>query len=152
MVIPALVGLLAGFLASFLFTPRYTSQATLLEKIPNVPSGSVLLSTDIADEFGRLTRAALSPVHIRQAARNHGLVAPGQGEDQLIEDIRLHESETPQNLSGVLTAPIFFVKYTDSTPVRAQDICQLLVELIVEQSINEQNAPSEETYTFSADR
>jgi hypothetical protein len=42
-----------------------------------------------------------------------------------IEDIRAHLTVTPQNARDDLT-PIFYLRYSDSNPLRAQQICQML--------------------------
>jgi uncharacterized protein involved in exopolysaccharide biosynthesis len=146
-VIPPLMGLLAGFLVSFLFTPRYTSQATLLLKLPNVPASAVLLSTDLIEHFESIAQAALSMDRMRPAVRSLNLVKPEQQEDQAIEDIRTHVNVTPQDAPGDLT-PAFYVRYSDHNPSRAQTICQMLTTLIVNDSLRGRTKTSSSTYEF----
>jgi uncharacterized protein involved in exopolysaccharide biosynthesis len=145
--IPPLIALLTGFLVSFLFTPRYTSQATLLLKLPNAPAGAVLLSTDMIEHFESLVQAALSPTRMRPAVRSLNLVKPEQQEDQAIEDIRAHATETPQNAPDDLT-PTFYIRCSDYNPLRAQQICQMLTELIVDESLRLRDSRSSGTYDF----
>jgi uncharacterized protein involved in exopolysaccharide biosynthesis len=146
LLVPPLMGLLAGFLASFLFSPRYISQATLLEKFPNVPAA--ILSTDVADRFELLAQEALSTAHVRDAVRSLSLAKPGRQEDKLIEAIHDHVTVTPQDTPGELSAPVFYVKYSDYSPARAQKICQMLTALIVEESLRGREQHSSSTHEF----
>jgi uncharacterized protein involved in exopolysaccharide biosynthesis len=148
LLIPPLIGLLAGFLTSFLFSPRYTSQATLLEKSPNENEPAAFLSTDIADQFELLAQEALSTAHVRDAVRSLSLEKPGQQEDKLIEAIHDHVTVAPRDTPGELTAPVFYVKYSDHSPARAQKICQMLTALIVEESLRGREQHFSSTHEF----
>jgi len=145
--VPPLIGLLTGFLVSFLFTPRYTSQATLLVKSP-VPSHYLVLSSTIIDEVGSLTELALSATSMSPAVQSLHLVEPGQLEDQTLQDIRRHVTVIPTKLPNWLVAPTFYVKYTDNEPLRAQKICQMLTDLIVDQTLRIREQRSSGTYEF----
>jgi uncharacterized protein involved in exopolysaccharide biosynthesis len=147
LLIPPLVGLLAGFLISFLFAAQYISSAKMFLTFP-VPPGYLLEeSSSIIEEFESLTHLALSGTQMRPAVCALNLVKQGQGEDQLMEDIRAHVIVTPQNIPGDLT-PIFYVRYSDSDPRRAQIICQMLTALIVEASRPGGDPPSISTSKF----
>jgi uncharacterized protein involved in exopolysaccharide biosynthesis len=74
-------------------------------------------------------------------------VEPGQSEDRLIDDIGTHLIVTPQNDPGDLT-PIFYVRYSDYNPVRAQQICQVLTTLILNESQRSGVQESSRTYDF----
>ena len=127
--IPPIVGLFTGFLISFLFTPRYTSEAKMALLQPGVPSGYIVSTSAVVDEFDHLTQLALSPTMMRPALRSLDLVKPGQQEDQLMAEIRAHVIVTPDNNPSGL-APVFYVKYRDYNPARAQQVCQMVTTLI----------------------
>jgi hypothetical protein len=148
--IPPLVGLLTGFLISFLFTARYTSSAKMVLKY-SVPSGYLMESSSIVDGFKSLTQLALSATRMRPAVQGINLVKPGQQEDQLIEEIRAHvvvtPVVTPQDSRGEM-ALTFYVRYSDYDPVRAQKICQMITTLIVNQSLRSRAQTSSSTSEF----
>jgi len=148
LLIPPLMGLLAGLLISFLFAARYISSAKVSLKIP-APSGYAMNSSSITEEFEFLTQLALSATRMRPAVHGLNLVKPGQAEDKLMEDIRAHVVVTPQNIPGDLT-PIFYVGYSDSNPRRAQNICQMLTALMVNESQRDRDdlLPSSSTLEF----
>jgi uncharacterized protein involved in exopolysaccharide biosynthesis len=128
--IPPIVGLFTGFLISFLFTPRYTSEAKMALRQSGVPSGYIVSTSVIIDEFGYLSRLALSATMMRPAVRSLNLIRPGQQEDQLIADIRANVIVTPRYSPDEL-APTFYVKYSAHDPARAQQVCQMVTTLIV---------------------
>jgi len=99
------------------------------------------------EQFESLTRAAISTNRMRPAVRSLNLVKPGQQEEQAIEDIRAHVTVTPQNAPDDLT-PMFYVRCSDYNPLRAQKICQLLTNLIVDESLRNRAAQSEGAYDF----
>jgi uncharacterized protein involved in exopolysaccharide biosynthesis len=144
--IPPVIGLLTGFLVSFLFSPRYTSQATLLLKLRNTPI-PVLLSTAMIEQFESVVRAATSTNRMRPVVRSLNLVKPEQKEDQAIEDIRAHATVTPQSAPGDLT-PTFYLRCADYSPLRAQQICQMLTTLIVNESLWRRESQPSGTYDF----
>jgi hypothetical protein len=88
--IPPIIGLLTGFLGSFFFSPRCTSQSTLLLRLPNRPPFASLLSTAMIEKSEVMLRVATSTDRMRPALRSLNLLKSGQSEDQLIEDIRAH--------------------------------------------------------------
>ena len=144
--IPPLIGLLTGLIVSFLFSPRYMSQATLLLKLSNTPI-AVLLSTDMIEQLESIVRTATSTNRMRPAVRRLNLLKPEQQEDPAIEDIRAHVTVTPQNALGDLT-PMFYVRCADYNPLRAQKICQMITSLILDESLRSRASQSSSTCEF----
>ncbi len=147
LLIPPLIGLLTGFLISFLFAARYVSSAKMSLNDPPAPSGYVIMPSSIIEEFESFTRLALSGTRMRPAVRRLNLVQPGQREEPLIEDIRTHVIVTPLNNPSDLT-PIFSIGYSDLDPLRAQNICQMLTALIMDASQEDRDLRSSSTYEF----
>jgi uncharacterized protein involved in exopolysaccharide biosynthesis len=145
--VPPIIGLLAGFFVSFLFTPRYISDAKMVLLQPPVPPGYLVLTSTFIDEFESLTQLALSAPKMRPAIHNFNLVRPGEQEDQLIQNIRAHVIVTPQN-SPWKMPPTFYVRYSDYDPIRAQNICRMLTALIVNESQQGRDSQSSSTLEF----
>ena len=70
--IPALLAPLAGFLASYAFSPKYTSQATVLVEGQKVPDNYVqpVITADFTQRVQTLSQEVLSPSRLRTMAIN----------------------------------------------------------------------------------
>ena len=47
-----------------------------------------------------------------------------------------------------LLAPVFYIRYTDSNPLRAQTICRILTTLVLEEGLRQRTQQSSATYEF----
>ena len=94
--IPALLAPLAGFLVSYVFPPKYTSQSTVLVEGQKVPDNYVqpVITADFTQRIQTLSQQVLSPSRLRPMIKTLGLVKPAE-EDKLIEDIQLNVSVDP---------------------------------------------------------
>ena len=151
----ALSGALGGFLISYVFPAKYTSESTVLVEGQKVPDNYVqpIITTDFTQRIQTLSQQALSPSRLRPVIRSLALVKPDE-ENKLIEDIQNNMTIEPVMTSMSAAAaqagmsdakkktsttgepvPGFDVIYTDSDPVRAQKICNALTSLILDENL-----------------
>jgi uncharacterized protein involved in exopolysaccharide biosynthesis len=150
----ALSGALAGFVVSYAFPPKYTSQATVLVEGQKVPDNYVqpVITSDFAQRVQALSQKVLSPSLLRPVIHSLALVKP-EDEGKLINDIQQNMQIEPvvtsmstavQNSPAAETktpstnnepVPGFNVIYSDSDGVRAQKICNALTSLIVDENL-----------------
>src|ERR1700726_2378341 len=87
--IPALLSPLAGFLVSYVFPPKYTSQSTVLVEGQKGPDNYVqpVITSDFTQRVQTLQQQVLSPSRLRPVIQSLNLVKPDE-EGKLIEDIQ----------------------------------------------------------------
>ena len=92
----ALVGALGGFLVSYIFPPRYTSQSMILVEGQRIPESYVqpLINGDFSLRLAIIQQQMLSASRLRPVIQSLGLVKPGD-EGEMIEDIRTNMTLTP---------------------------------------------------------
>jgi uncharacterized protein involved in exopolysaccharide biosynthesis len=163
--IPALLAPLAGYGVSYAFSPKFTSQSTVLvegQKVPDTLVQSVITS-DFAQRVQTLSQRVLNPNRLRPLIQSLALVKPDE-ENKLIDDIQHNMTVEPvitsMSAAGMAGAkkkkpsasdepvPGFNVDYTDSEPVRAQKICDALTELIVNENLKSRGEVAKGTTDF----
>ncbi len=149
--IPLLIAPLAGFMVSYIFPPRYTSQSMILVEGQKVPANYVTsdITADFTQRIATLQQQMLSGSRLRPVIQSLGLVKPGE-EGRLMEDIRTNMTVTPvlTSINGAPgpgkkkpTSPTdeplpgFYIGYTNSDPGRAQKICSALTSLMVDENL-----------------
>jgi uncharacterized protein involved in exopolysaccharide biosynthesis len=167
--IPALLAPPAGFMVSYVFPPKFTSQSTVLVESQKVPDNYVMpvITSDFTQRVQTLEQQILSPSKLRPMVESLALVKPGE-ESKLISDIQQNMSVEPVITSmsaaaaqaGVAGAkkkkpsatdepvPGFNVGYTDSNAVRAQKICAALTSLIVDENLRSRAEVAQSTTDF----
>ena len=167
--IPALLAPLAGFLASYAFSPKYTSQSTVLVEGQKVPDNYVqpVITADFTQRVQTLSQQVLSPSRLRPMIENLGLARPDE-ENKLISDIQQNMQVEPVITSmsaaaaqaGIAGAkkkkqsstdepvPGFNVIYSDSNASRAQKICNAMTSLIVDENLRSRAAVAQGTTEF----
>lgn len=164
--VPLLVGPLAGFLISYVFPPRYTSQSMILVEGQKVPSNYVtpVITSDFTQRVSTLQSQITTSSHLRPLVRNVGL-AKGEDEQKLMEQIRSNMTVTPvvTSISAAATAgnpkknnpsptneplPGFYISYYDSSPSRAQKICGLLTDLMINENLKSREDIAKDTTDF----
>jgi hypothetical protein len=103
--IPALAGLLTGFLLWYAFPAKYTSQALVLVEAQKVSEDIVqpLITEDRVDRIGRLEQQVLGRNRRQPLPEQLGLTKPGQNIDDLIDD-------TPNVTSEALRAYMYTLR------------------------------------------
>src|SRR5579872_5924397 len=86
--IPALIAPIAGFLISYAFPPKYTSQSLVLIEEQKVPEGYVkpVVTEDITQRIATMQQQVLSRNRLQPMLEK--LQIKGRNVDDLIDDIR----------------------------------------------------------------
>ena len=164
----ALSAALGGFLISYLFPAKYTSQSTVLVVGQKIPDNYVqpIITSDFTQRIQTLSQQVLSPSRLRPVIQSLNLVKPDD-ENKLIEDIQQNVHVEPvinamsaaavqAGMSGskkeasATDVPVagFNVEYTDSNAARAQKICNALTELILDENLKARGEVAKDTTDF----
>ncbi len=168
--IPALLAPLAGFMVSYVFSPKYTSQSTVLVEGQKVPDSYVqsVITADFTQRVQSLSQVVLSPSRLRPVIENLGLANKPEEENKLIADIQQNMQVEPVVTSmsaaaaqaGIAGAkkkkqssteepvPGFNVSYSDTNAARAQKICNAMTSLIVDENLRSRAAVAQGTTEF----
>src|SRR6267154_3698882 len=81
--IPALLAPLAGFLVSYAFSPKYTSQSLVLVEAPKIPDVVVqqVFTQDLTQHITTIQQRVLSPGRVRPMVERLGLAQRGENPD-----------------------------------------------------------------------
>jgi uncharacterized protein involved in exopolysaccharide biosynthesis len=166
--IPTLLAPLAGFMVSYAFAPKYTSQSTVLVEGQKVPDSYVqsVITADFTQRVQTLSQEVLSPGRLRPVIESLGLAKPDD-ENKLISEIQQNMQVEPVITSMSAAAaqagisakkkkpsatdepvPGFNVNYTDSNPSRAQKICNAMTSLIVDENLRSRASVAQGTTEF----
>jgi len=163
--IPLLIAPIGGFLISYVFTPKYTSHAVILVEGQKVPSAFVqpVITADFATRVEALSAEMVSTTKLRPMIAGLDLAKPGE-EGKLIDDIRSNLQLSPgissmapgattpttkKKPSGVdESIPSVNVDYSDSSPDRAQRICNAMAQLIINENLRNRADIANQTTSF----
>jgi polysaccharide chain length determinant protein (PEP-CTERM system associated) len=161
--IPALLAPLAGFFVSYAFPAKYTSQSLILVEGQKVPEGIVqpVVTEDLTERIATLQQQVLSQSRLQPMLERLGLAKPGQNVDDAIDNIRASMTVEPvvtdlsqiggakkkpgQNSSPV---PGFYVNYTASSAREAQQLCNELTSLLLEENLKSREDVARGTTDF----
>src|SRR5271163_566461 len=89
--IPTLMAPLSGWLVSYAFPPKYTSQSVVLVESQKVPTGIVkpVVTDDLMERVATLQQQVLSQSRLQPLIERLHLVKPGHTDDEVIAAIRL---------------------------------------------------------------
>ena len=148
--IPAILAPLAGFAVSYAFPAKYTSQSLILVEGQKVPETMVqpVVSEDLTERVVTLQQQVLSQSRLQPMIER---IYPGKSSQQvseMMDAIRLNMTVEPvvTDLSqigssrkpktpGTSPVPGFYVNYTASNPREAQQICNELTTLMVDENL-----------------
>jgi polysaccharide biosynthesis transport protein len=148
--IPLVLGPLIGFLLSYAFKPKYTSQALLLVESQTAPQGSSQSATPeavgqrIARLWQPLSQSRLEPI-VEETDLSTRANSVEQAVKQIRENTRIYPAPTDliQNNNGderdSTKGPDlrgFYVDYTGSSPTEAQRICNELTLTLLQENLN----------------
>jgi uncharacterized protein involved in exopolysaccharide biosynthesis len=161
--IPALLAPLAGFLVSYAFPAKYTSQSLVLVEAPKIPDTVVqqVFTEDLTEHINAIEQQVKSQSQLRPMVERLGLVKGGQNLDDVVDNIQLNMTIEPvvTDLSQVGAAgkkkpgqgssvPAFSVNYTASTAKEAQQICAELTSMLLEEDLKSRQDATQGTTTF----
>lgn len=147
--IPLLLAPLAGYLVSFAFPAKFTSQALILVEGQKVPENMVqpVVSEDLATRVATLQQQVLSQSRLQPLVEK---VFPGKNNAEvgaMIDQIRANMTVEPvittlseigttgKGKPGQSPVPGFYVNYTAPNAREAQQICNELTSLLVDQNL-----------------
>jgi polysaccharide chain length determinant protein (PEP-CTERM system associated) len=171
--IPALLAPLAGFLVSYAFPPKYNSQSLVLVEGQKVPDNYVqpVITSDFTQRLATMQQQVLAGNRLRPMIERLGITKPEE-ESALIQEIRANMTVEPviTDISGAAAAssssgsnkkskskkpagngtplPGFYVNFTSSSPRRAQQICNELTGLLVEENLRTRSSVALGTTEF----
>jgi polysaccharide chain length determinant protein (PEP-CTERM system associated) len=160
--IPALLALPTGYAVSYLFAAKYTSHSLVMVEGQKVPEGIVqpVVTEDLTQRVASLQQQVLSQTRLQPMIERLGLAKPGQNSDDVIENIRASMTvepvvtdlsqigggkKKPQQSSPV---PGFYVGFTSSTAREAQQICNELTSLMLEENLKSREDVARGTTDF----
>ncbi|HET7439941.1 MAG TPA: Wzz/FepE/Etk N-terminal domain-containing protein [Terriglobales bacterium] len=149
--IAAIVAPLAGFLISFAFTPKYTSQALILVQGQKVPDGYVqpAVTEDLSQRVVTIKQNVLSRNRLQPMIERLGLAKAGKELDDAVDDIQRNSNVRVVITDLSLTAggtrkksgqpasnmPAFYVTYTARSPRKAQQVCIELTSMLLQEKL-----------------
>ena len=157
--IPALLAPVAGFLISYAFSPKYTSQSLVLVEEQKVPQGYVksVVTEDLTQRIATMQQQVLSRNRLQPMIDRLGL-AKGRNPDDVMDEIRQNLTIQPveSDLSpasnkkrpGHNDVPGFYVNFTASDPRQAQQICDALTSMLLEENLKTREQVAQSTTDF----
>jgi uncharacterized protein involved in exopolysaccharide biosynthesis len=161
--IPALLAPLAGFLISYIFAAKYTSQSLVLIEAPKIPDVVVqqVFTQDLTQHITTIEQRVLSPARLRPMVERLGLAKGGQNLEDVVDNIRLSMTIEPVVTDLAMIGPGgkkkpgqnspvpgFYVNYTASTAREAQQICTDLTSMLLEEDLKSRQDASQGTTLF----
>jgi len=161
--IPALVAPLAGFLISYVFAAKYTSQSEVLVTPPKIPDMVVqqVFTEDLTQHITTIAQRVLSPAQLRPMVERLGLAKGGQNADDVIANIQASMTiqpvpdisqfgAGPKKKPGQNNSPVpgFNVNYTASSAREAQQICTDLTSMLLEEDLKSRQDATQGTTLF----
>lgn len=162
--LPALLAPLVGFLISYAFTARYTSQSLVLVEGQKVPEGVVqpVVTADLAQRIATMQQQVLGRNRLQPIVEKHpGLFKGGKSVEDVLEDVRAGVQIEPvvTDLSQIAntgggkrrpqgSVPGFYVNFTTANPRDAQDICNDLTSAILTEFQNSREEAATSTTAF----
>ena len=159
--IPALLAPMVGFLVSYAFTAKYTSQSEVLVSPPRIPDAVVqsVFTEDLTQHITTIGQRVLSPTLLRPMVERLGLAKEGQNVEDVISNIQPNMTIEPvpdfsdfgptaNKKAGTSPVPGFYVNYTASTARDAQQICAALTSMVIEEDLKMRQEQTNGTTDF----
>jgi polysaccharide chain length determinant protein (PEP-CTERM system associated) len=160
--VPVLVAPAIGFAVSYLFAPKYTSTATVLVEQPKVPGSLVtpLITEDALRRISGLEQQVLSRNRLEPVVQRLALVKNGEPADGAMADIRSGISIAPVPLTTSATTtkmkkgpsdnevPGFNVSLTYSNARIAQQLCNQITSMLIEENLKSREQAAQGTTDF----
>ena len=153
--IPALLAPLTGFMISYAFSPKYTSQSLVLVEGQKVPDNMVqpMITADFTQRIATMQQRVLAANRLRPMLERLGIKPENQHD--VIQQIRQSMAVEPvvtdlttaaaqqkgsstakkKSSAGAPLLPGFNVSFTSNNPQQAQQICNELTSLLLEENL-----------------
>jgi len=145
--IPALLAPLVGYLISYAFTAKYTSQALVLVEGQKVPEGVVapVVTADLAQRIATMQQQVMGRNRLQPIVEKRpNLLKGGKNLEDVLEEVRAGVQSEPVvtdlgqiantgggRRKGQGSVPGFYVNFTTANPHDAQDICNDLTSAML---------------------
>jgi polysaccharide chain length determinant protein (PEP-CTERM system associated) len=157
--IPALLAPLAGFLVSYLFHAKYTSQSEVLVEAPKISDSVVpqVYNEDLAQHMNEILGQVTSAANLRPRVETLELAKPGQNVDEVISDIQQNMAvqQVPdiaqggaKKKPGQSSSAAFYLSYTGSSAEDARRTCTGLTSMLIEQDLKARQEHTQGTTDF----
>ena len=168
--IPTLLAPLAGFLISYAFPAKYTSQALVLVEQQKVPQGYVapVVTEDLSQRVATLEQKAMGADRLRpliQKLVQQGILRAENVDEQIdeirggvaIEPVQMVIVPSPdvkggnkqyQAPSKTPQVPGFNLDYTASNPREAQAICAGIADIMLQENLRDREQVAQNTTDF----
>ena len=167
--IPILLAPLAGFLVSYAFPPKYTSQSLVLVEVQSVPEGYVkpVITEDITQRIATMQQQVLSRNRLQPMVQRLGLVKNGKSVEDVMGAIQTNldvepvqpsasgssssgSSSTkkkpgPNNNANIVG---FNLNFTADNARDAQQICNELTSMFLEENLKAREQVAQNTTDF----
>jgi len=156
--IPALLGAIAGYALSWHLPKKYTSHTLILVEQPTVPDSYVkpVVSEDLNQRLASMQEQILSRTRLQHLIEQFGLYGNATKRvpmEDAVEQLRKAISVTPLNpMAGTRSAelPGFNVDVTLGEGRLAQQICKEITSMFMEQNVHLRQQQAEDTTQFLA--
>jgi len=171
-IVPSLLAPLVGFLISYAFPAKYTSQALVLVEDQKVPQGYVapVVTEDLSQRIATLEQKALGTDRLQpliQKLNQQGLLHGGNIDD-VIDQIRTGVAIEPVQMvmvpnpaakpasprpglagpSKTPEVPGFNLDYTASNPREAQAVCAGITDIMLQENLRDREQVAQNTTDF----
>jgi polysaccharide chain length determinant protein (PEP-CTERM system associated) len=159
--IPALLAPVLGFLFSYAFPAKYTSQSLVLVEGQKVPEGVVqsVITQDLAQRIATMQQQVLGRNRLQPMVERMQLVRGGKNLDDVIEEVRASVQIEPVVTDiGLVSAPGkrktgtsvpgFYVNYTAPNAREAQNICGELTSMLLSENQSSREQVAQSTTDF----
>ena len=169
--VPVLISPLAGFLISYAFPPKYTSQSVILVEEQKVPEGYVkpVVTEDLPQRIATMQQRVMARDRLQPLIERLGL-AHGRSLDETIDDIRnnllispivgdiggssasvspgskVHRKPGQSELAG------FTINFTSDNARTAQEVCAELTSMFIDENLKDRQQVAQGTTDFLSRR
>ncbi len=159
--VPALIAPALGFAVSYLFSPIYTASTTVLVEQQKVPGDLVkpLITEDIMRRMSGLEQQMLSRNRLVPLVERLALAKSPEQSDAVIQDIRNGFKIVPVTSDAARRRPTrpgetdvagFNLNFSYSNPHLAQQLCNQLTSMLIDENIRAREQAAQGTTDFLA--
>jgi polysaccharide chain length determinant protein (PEP-CTERM system associated) len=157
-IIPALLGPAIALGISFFFSPKYTSETTVLVQGQKVPDKYVMpiTSEDVMLRVTALEQQVLGRNRLQPMVERLGILRSGDNPDEVLDDIRRNLVVAPVNVGASAGTPRragadvpgFTLSFTWSDPKLAQQLCSQLTSMLLAENLKSREQVAQGTTEF----
>ncbi|HLV85903.1 MAG TPA: Wzz/FepE/Etk N-terminal domain-containing protein [Candidatus Sulfotelmatobacter sp.] len=132
---------LIGFLASFAFSPQYTSRALVVVERQTIPAGYVqpIVTTSVIDRIAKVQQQVLSRSRLEAVVNRLGLARTGKSVDEVIDNIQRNisfvEADPSTSQSKLSKRNLdflgFYIRFVSENPQEAQQVCAEITSIVL---------------------